>query len=99
LHACLKKHNNLDDWTPAHAVYLANGLKDEMIPYEEAYRLYLTLSQQRQNPLVHMLVVPSMRLIPKGGLKPHFIVAFMGQLLMALVQNPEDMRRLYKSVK
>jgi len=97
--SCLKKHNNLDDWTPAHAVYLANGLKDEMIPYEEAYRLYLTLSQQRQNPLVHMLVVPSMRLIPKGGLKPHFIVAFMGQLLMALVQNPEDMRRLYKSVK
>ncbi|MBR3405827.1 MAG: hypothetical protein IKG92_02870 [Bacteroidales bacterium] len=97
--SCLKKYNNLDDWTPAHSVYLAHSPNDEMIPYEEAYRFYLIASQQKQNPLVHMLTVPSMRLIPKGGLKPHFVVAFVGQLLMALAENPEDMRRLYKSVK
>lgn len=97
--SCLKKYNNLDDWTPAHSVYLAHSPNDEMIPYEEAYRFYLIASQQKQNPLVHMLAIPSMRLIPKGGLKPHFVVAFVGQLLMALAENPEDMRRLYKSVK
>jgi len=97
--ACLKKYNNLDDWTPAHSVYLAHSPKDEMIPYEEAYNLYLTLSRQGQNPLVHMLAVPSMRFIPSGGLKPHFIIAFVGQLIMAFFENPEDMRRVYKSVR
>ncbi len=97
--ACLKKYNNLDDWTPAHSVYMAHCPTDDMIPYAEAYKLYRTISRDGRNPLVHMLDVPSMRFIPSGGLKPHFIIAFVGLLLMALCENPEDMCRLYKSVQ
>jgi hypothetical protein len=97
--SCIKKYNNLDDWVPQHAVYLAHCPKDDMIPYEESYNLYLTLSQQRQNPRVHMLAAPAMRLIPRGGLKPHFIMAFAGQLLMTFVEKPEDMRWFFKPVK
>ena len=97
--ACLRKYNRLDDWTPAHSVYLAHSPSDEMIPYELAYDLYRTLSRQGQNPLVHMLAVPSMRFIPSGGMKPHFIVAFVGQLIMSFCEDPQDMRHPYKSVK
>ena len=94
--ACLKKYNNLDDWTPAHEVYIAHSPADDMMPYEMVYKLYRTLSNEGQNPLVHMYSVPAMRLVPHGGLNPHFIVAFVGQLLMACVENPEDMRKFYK---
>ena len=97
--ACLQKHNNMEGWTPAHSIYLAHYPADDMIPYELAYDLYRTLSNEGQNPLVHLLQVPSMRFLPNGGMKPHFIIAFMGQIIMAFVEDPEDMRRLYKSVK
>lgn len=97
--SCLKKYNNLEDWTPQHSVYLANCPTDDMVPYDAAYKLYLTLSNQRQNPLMHMLSVPAMRLIPRGGLKLHFIIAFVGQILLSLVENPEGMRMFYKPVK
>ena len=97
--ACLKKYNNVEDWTPAHEVYIAHSPADDMMPFEMVYDLYLTLSNEGQNPNVHMLSVPSMRILPHGGLNPHFIVAFMGQIIMALVENPEDMRTFYKSVK
>jgi len=94
--ACLQKHNNLDDWTPAHSVYIAHSPADDMMPYTMVCDLYRTLSNDGQNSLVHMLSVPSMRLLPHGGMKPHFIIAFVGQLLMALVENPEDMRNFYR---
>ncbi len=97
--ACLHKHNDLTDWTPAHQVYIAHSPADDMMPFEMVYDLYRMLSRDGQNPNVHMLSVPSMRLLPHGGLNPHFIVAFMGQIIMALVENPEDMRTFYKSVK
>ena len=96
---CLKKYNNMDDWTPTHSVYMAHSPADDMIPFEKAYNLYRTISNQGRNPLVHMLSVPSMRFIPNGGMKPHFIIAFVGQIIMAFVEKPKDMRRLYKSVK
>ena len=70
-----------------------------MIPYEEAYKLYLNLSNQGKNSNVHMLSVPSFSFIPASGLNPHLIVSFVGQLLTALEENPEDMRMRYKSVK
>jgi len=70
-----------------------------MIPYDTAYNLYRTLSDHGRNPLVHMLAVPSMSFLPSGGLRPHFIIAFIGQILMAFAQNPEDMQRFYKLVK
>ena len=97
--ACLRKHNYLEDWTPAHSVWLAHSPADDMIPFELAYDLYRTLSRQGQNPLVHILAVPAMRFIPNGGMKPHFIIAFVGQLIMAFFENPEDMRRPYKTVR
>lgn len=97
--ACLQKHNDVSGWTPAHSVYIAHSPADDMMPYEMVYDLYRTISNNGQNPLVHMLSVPSMRLLPSGGLNPHFIIAFVGQILMAFVENPEDMRKLYKSVK
>ena len=97
--ACLRQYNDMSGWTPAHAVYLAHSPADDMIPFELAYNLYRTLSNEGQNPLVHMLSVPAMRFIPNGGLKPHFIIAFVGQIIMTFAENPEDMRKVYKSVK
>lgn len=97
--ACLRKHNDLTGWTPAHAVYIAHSPADDMMPFEMVYDLYRSLSNEGRNPLVHMLSVPAMRLLPHGGLNPHFIIAFVGQILMALVENPGDMRKFYKSVK
>lgn len=97
--ACLNKYNDLSGWTPAHSVYIAHSPVDDMLPYKYAYDQYRAISNQGQNPLVHMLAVPSMRLVPHGGMNPHFIIAFMGQMMMAFVENPEDMRRLYKTVK
>lgn len=97
--ACLQKHNDLTDWTPAHAVYIAHSPADDMMPFEMVYDLYRTVSHDGQNPRVHMLSVPAMRLLPHGGLNPHFIVAFVGQIIMAFVENPEDMQKIYKSVK
>jgi hypothetical protein len=32
-------------------------------------------------------------------MNPHFIIAFMGLMMMAFVENPEDMKRFYKIVK
>ena len=97
--ACFKKHNDLGDWTPAHPVYIAHSPADDMMPYQVAYNQYLTISNQGQNPNVHMLSVPSMRLVPNGGMNQHFIIAFMGQLIMALVENPEDLQRYFKPVR
>ena len=97
--ACLKRHNDLEGWTPAHDVFIAHCPEDDMLPYQYAYDQYRAISNQGQNPLVHMLAVPSMRLVPHGGMNPHFIIAFMGQMMMAFVENPEDMRRLFKAVK
>ena len=34
-----------------------------------------------------------------GGMNPHFVLAFMGQIMMAFAENPEGMQRLYKTVK
>ena len=96
---CLARHNDMTAWTPAHSLYIAHGPADDMIPYETAYNLYRTLSDHGRNPLVHMLAVPSMSFLPSGGLRPHFIIAFIGQILMAFAQNPEDMQRFYKLVK
>ena len=70
-----------------------------MMPFERVYDLYRTLSNDGRNAKVHMLSVPSMRFVPSGGMNPHFIIAFVGQILMAFVQNPEDMCKLYKSVR
>jgi hypothetical protein len=47
----------------------------------------------------HMLAFPSMRLVPRGGMNPRFIIAFMGLLLMSFVENPEDMKRFCKTVR
>ena len=97
--SCLGKHNDLEGWTPQLPLYLAHSPADDMIPYEEAYKLYLNLSNQGKNSNVHMLSVPSFSFIPASGLNPHLIVSFVGQLLTALEENPEDMRMRYKSVK
>lgn len=97
--ACLQKHNDLTDWTPAHDVYIAHSPADDMMPFEMVYDLYRSVSNDGQNPLVHMLSVPAMRLLPHGGLNPHFIIAFVGQILMAFVENPEDLLWIYKTVR
>jgi len=97
--ACVQKHNDLTGWTPAHNVYIAHSPADDMMPFEMVYDLYRRVSRNGQNPQVHMLSVPAMRLLPHGGMNPHFIIAFVGQILMAFVENPEDMQRLYKRVK
>jgi hypothetical protein len=78
---------------------MAHCPSDDMVPYEAAHNLYRTISNDGRNPLVHMLAVPAMRFIPNGGMRPHFIIAFVGLLIMALYENPEDMRRPYKSVQ
>ena len=97
--ACLQTYNNMEGWTPAHSVYMAHCPSDDMVPYEAAHNLYRTISNDGRNPLVHMLAVPAMRFIPNGGMRPHFIIAFVGLLIMTLYENPEDMRRPYKSVQ
>ena len=97
--ACLKKHNNLDGWTPQLPLYLAHSPKDDMIPYEMAYKLYRTLSDQGKNPHVHMYDVPFPGFIPTGGMLTHVIIAFLEQILIALKENPEDLTRLFKKVK
>lgn len=97
--SCLKKHNTLEDWTPQHPVYLAHAPKDDMIPYELAYKLYRTISNQGKNPKVHMLSIPFPRFIPTGGMLSHLVIAFLGQILMSLEENPEDMRLRYIPVK
>lgn len=97
--SCLKKHNNLEDWTPQHPVYLAHSPKDDMIPYEQAYQLYRTISNQGKNPYVHMLSVPFPSFISTGATLSHLVIAFLGQVLMSLEENPEDMRMRYKTVR
>ncbi len=97
--ACLSKYNDMSGWTPAHDVYIAHSPADDMLPYKYAYDQYRAISNEGQNPLVHMLAFPSMRLVPHGGMNPHFIIAFMGLLLMSFVENPKDMRRFCKTVK
>lgn len=97
--ACLQKHNDLSGWTPAHDVYIAHSPADDMLPYKYAYDQYRAIGNQGQNPLAHMLAFPSMRLVPHGGMNPHFIIAFMGLLLMSFVENPEDMKRFCKTVR
>ena len=97
--ACLAKYNNPDGWVHAHPVYMVHSPEDEMIPYKEAYRLYLRISNDGKDPSVHMKDVPSVRFIPAGGLNPHFIIAFFIQLYIAFSENPEDMRLLRNSDK
>ena len=97
--SCLKKHNNLEDWTPQHPVYLAHCPKDDMMPYEQAYKLYRTISNQGENHNVHMLSVPFPNFIPTGGMLSHLVIAFLEHVLMSLEENPEDMRMRYRSVK
>ena len=94
-----KKYNDMEGWTPAHSIYIAHSPVDDMLPFKYAYDQYRAISNQGQNPLVHMLAVPSMRFVPHGGMNPHFIIAFMGLMMMAFVENPEDMKRFYKTVK
>ena len=97
--SCHAKHCDLNNWTPVHPVYIAHSKADEMIPFEMAYSLYRRISNNGQNPMVHMLSVPSMHYVPRGGMNPHFVLAFMGQIMMAFAENPEGMQRLYKTVK
>ena len=97
--ACLAKYNNPDGWVHAHPVYMVHSPEDVMIPYKEAYRLYLRISNDGKDPSVHMKDVPSVRFIPAGGLNPHFIIAFFILMYMAFSENPEDMRLLRNSDK
>ncbi len=96
---CLRVQNDLSGWTPEHAIYIAHSPADDMFPYEYTYDQYMAISNGRKNPKVHMLNVPSMRLVPRGGMKRHFILAFMGQMTMAFVENPEGMQKIFKSVQ
>lgn len=96
--ACLKKYNNLEGWTPAHSVYIAHSPKDDMIPYEVAHNLYLTISSQGQNSKVHMMSVPFPRIMPTCGMNPHLVISFLVQVYMAFAKEPADMYRLFKSV-
>ena len=96
---CLRVQNDLSGWTPEHAIYIAHSPSDDMFPYEYTYDQYMAISNGGKNPKVHMLNVPSMRLVPDGGMKRHFILAFMGQMTMAFVENPEGMQKIYKSVR
>ena len=97
--SCLRKHNDVEGWTPAHSLYIAHSPEDGMIPFEMVYDLYRTISNEGRNARVHMLSVPSWRFLPRGGMNPHFIIAFVEQVIMAFVQNPEDMCKLNKSVQ
>ena len=96
---CLRVQNDLSGWTPEHAIYIAHSPADDMFPYEYTYDQYMAISNGRKNPKVHMLNVTSMRLVPRGGMKRHFILAFMGQMIMAFVENPEGMQKIFKSVE
>lgn len=96
---CQQVHNDMSNWTPEHAIYIAHCQTDEMLPYQYAYNQYLAISNNGQNPNVHMLNIPANRFASMGGMKPHFIIAFMAQVMMAFAENPESMQRLYKAVK
>lgn len=96
---CQQVHNDMSNWTPEHAIYIAHCPTDEMLPYQYAYNQYLAISNNGQNPNVHMLNIPANRFASIGGMKPHFIIAFMAQVMMAFAENPESMQRLYKAVK
>lgn len=96
---CQQVHNDMSNWTPEHAIYIAHCPTDEMLPYQYAYNQYLAISNNGQNPNVHMLNIPANRFASMGGMKPHFIIAFMAQVMMAFAENPESMQRLYKAVK
>ena len=97
--ACLKKHNKLEGWTPEHPVFLAHSQEDGMIPYELAYNLYRTLSNEGQNTKVHMMNVSSLGDFPTGGLNTHFVISFMVQIHMACMRDPSDMLLIYNPVK
>ena len=96
---CLHQYNNLEGWTPQHQVYIAHCPVDDMIPYYTAHNVYLNLSNQGKNRNVHMLSVPSYKIIPRKGMSPHLIIAFMVQVNMAFAgENPSDMALLYLPV-
>ena len=97
--SCLKKYNTLEGWTPQHPVYLAHAPKDDIIPYDEAYRLYHAISDEGKNPNVHMLSIPFPSFLPTGGMMLHLVIAFLGQIQLSFEENPEDMRLRYKSVR
>ena len=96
---CQRVQNDLSGWTPAHDIYIAHSPADDMMPYRFAYEQYRAISNDGKNSYVHMLNVPAMRFVPRGGMKLHFIIAFMGQIIMAFVENPEGMKKIYKSVQ
>ena len=98
--SCLHQYNNLEGWTPQHNVYIAHCKVDDMIPYYIAHNVYQTLSNQGKNRNVHMLSVPAFKIIPRKGMSPHLIIAFMVQVNMAFAgENPSDMTRLYLPVR
>lgn len=97
---CLHQYNSLEGWTPRHQIYIAHWKQDDMIPYYTAHNQYLTLSDQGKNRNVHMLSVPAFKMIPRKGMSPHLVIAFMVQVNMAFAgEDPSDMTRLYRPVR
>lgn len=97
--SCHRKYNSLEGWNPVLPVYLASSREDQMVPFELAYSLYRTISNQGRNASVHMLSIPSFGDVPTGGLDPHFIISTLVQIEMACVEDPEDMLQLYQTVE
>ena len=95
----LRKYNDFSGWTPEHPIYLAHCKQDRIIPYECVEMLYNTLSDNGANPDIHLANVPPVGKDDFGGFDAHFIIAFIMQLQMACMKEPEDMMKIYTPVK
>ena len=97
--SCLAKHNDYFAWEPKHPVYMAHSPEDDLVPYDSVEKLYKDISNNGQNPQVHLLSVPAVegKLI-NSNLGIHYYTSFVMSINMACAKDPEDMTLLYRPV-
>lgn len=95
----LNANQNYSGWNPSHPIYMASCRDDVVIPFAYVEKNYNTLSDYGNNPNVMLAEVGSIGNQPIGGFDPHFIIAFLMQINMACVEEPEDMMKVYKPIQ
>lgn len=95
--ACLIRHNEFPGWQPKHPIYIAHSQEDQLLPFKYAERYARLLSENGSNPNVHLLEVSSVGIDTKE-LDPHFIIAFLMQINMACMKEPEDLMTVYRPI-
>ncbi len=96
--ACLKAAGNLDNWAPKLPIYIGHSPEDPALPHEYSYRVYQKLSNNGQNPQVHMLDVRNtgqLSAVLGDAASMHGLISILMLLNMSCVELPADMATVY----